>query len=162
MKEKILTTGELKKRIDRLKEEGKTVVFTNGCFDILHVGHVRYLEEAKKLGDVLVLGLNSDSSVRAIKGPRRPVVPEEDRACVMAALESIDFVTLFDEETPLHLIETLEPHIIVKGGDWSLERIVGRDLVESRGGRVVVIPEIPGSSTTNIIEKILNTRDDGQ
>lgn len=162
MKEKILTTGELKKRIDRLKEEGKTVVFTNGCFDILHVGHVRYLEEAKKLGDVLVLGLNSDSSVRAIKGPRRPVVPEEDRACVMAALESIDFVTLFDEETPLHLIETLEPHIIVKGGDWSPERIVGRDLVESLGGRVVVIPEIPGSSTTNIIEKILNTRDDGE
>lgn len=154
MNDKIVSWDTLKERIETLKGEGKTIVFTNGCFDILHVGHVRYLDEAKNLGDVLVLGLNSDASIGRIKGSLRPIVPQDERAAVMAALESVDFVALFDEDTPLGLIEYLEPHILVKGGDWTEEEVVGRESVRSRGGRVVIIPETKGASTTNIIEKI--------
>ena len=150
----ILSRDGLKAEIEALHRQGKKIVFTNGCFDILHVGHVRYLREAKKEGDVLVLALNSDSSVRAIKGEQRPIVPEEERADVMAALESVDYVTIFEELTPLELIETLKPDVLIKGGDWEEDKIVGRDAVRRWGGQVIVIPEIKGASTTNIVEKI--------
>jgi rfaE bifunctional protein nucleotidyltransferase chain/domain len=154
--ENIIAREKLKERLDILKGEGKTIVFTNGCFDIIHAGHVRYLSEAKKLGDILVLALNSDSSVRLIKGDERPIVPEEERAIVVGSLKSVDYVTVFDEETPLRLIEYLRPHILVKGGDWKEENVVGRDAVREWGGEVVIIPEVKGASTTNIIEKIRN------
>jgi rfaE bifunctional protein nucleotidyltransferase chain/domain len=154
--ENILSREILKEKLKSLKSEGKKIVFTNGCFDIIHAGHVRYLKEAKKLGDILVLALNSDSSVKAIKGDERPIVPEEERAIVVGSLESVDYVTLFDEETPLRLIEYLRPHILVKGGDWDEENVVGRDTVREWGGKVVIIPEVKGASTTNIIEKIRN------
>jgi D-beta-D-heptose 7-phosphate kinase/D-beta-D-heptose 1-phosphate adenosyltransferase len=153
---KILSRKALKKEIDRLRGEGKKIAFTNGCFDILHVGHVRYLREAAKTGDVLVLALNSDASVRAIKGDKRPLIPEGERADVAAALESVNYVTLFDELTPLKLIEYLQPDVIVKGGDWAEENVVGRDAVKEWGGSVVIVPETPGASTTNIVEKIMS------
>ena len=152
---KITPRNELKAKIDRLKREGKTVVFTNGCFDILHAGHTRYLREARKLGDALILALNSDSSVRSIKGPMRPIVPEAERAEVVAALDSVDYVTVFDELTPLELIEFLRPDVIVKGGDWAEKDIVGAETVRKWGGRVAIMPEIEGASTTNIIDKVL-------
>lgn len=151
---KIYSREELKKIIDRHRQEGKKIVFTNGCFDILHVGHTRYLTEAKKQGDILILGLNSDESVRSLKGKERPMIPENERADVIAALESVDYVTIFHELTPLELIEYLKPDIIVKGGDWKEEDVVGRESVTKWGGRVIIIPEVKGSSTTNIIEKI--------
>ena len=152
---KIVTWEELKKAVERHRNEGKTIVFTNGCFDILHVGHVQYLQEARKMGDLLILGLNSDASVRAIKGEKRPLVPQAERAEVVAALTTVDYVTLFDETTPLRLIEFLRPDCLVKGGDWKEASVVGGDLVRSRGGRVVIIPLTEGASTTNIVEKIL-------
>ncbi|MDD5712923.1 MAG: D-glycero-beta-D-manno-heptose 1-phosphate adenylyltransferase [Smithellaceae bacterium] len=151
---KILARTDLKKELDRLRAAGKKIAFTNGCFDILHVGHVRYLREAKKMGDVLVLAMNSDTSVRALKGDKRPIVPEQERADVIAALESVDYVTIFDELTPLALMVYLKPDVIIKGGDWKEEDIVGRAEVKSWGGKVAVIPEIKGASTTNIVEKI--------
>ena len=152
---KITPRNELKAKVDRLKREGKKVVFTNGCFDILHAGHTRYLREARKLGDALILALNSDSSVRSIKGPMRPIVPEAERAEVVAALDSVDYVTVFDELTPLELIEFLRPDVIVKGGDWAEKDIVGAETVRKWGGRVAIMPEIEGASTTNIIDKVL-------
>jgi len=152
---KITPRNELKAKIDRLKREGKKVVFTNGCFDILHAGHTRYLREARKLGDALILALNSDSSVRSIKGPMRPIVPEAERAEVVASLDSVDYVTVFDELTPLELIEFLQPDVIVKGGDWAEKDIVGAKAVRKWGGRVAIMPEIEGASTTNIIDKVL-------
>ncbi len=155
MNNKILTKEELKKILEALRRQGRKIAFTNGCFDILHVGHVRYLRVAKKTADVLVLALNSDISVRTIKGEKRPLVPQDERADVVAALESIDYVTLFDEPTPLALIEYLRPDVLIKGGDWAEENIVGRDAVKSWGGEVVVIPETEGASTTNIIDKVL-------
>jgi rfaE bifunctional protein nucleotidyltransferase chain/domain len=151
---KLFPKEALKERLDKLHQAGQTIVFTNGCFDILHVGHVRYLREAKKLGNVLVLALNSDASVRAIKGEKRPLVPEDERADIMAALESIDYVILFDDPTPQGLIEYLQPDILVKGGDWAEEAIAGADFVKTAGGRVVTIPLTEGRSTTNIVEKI--------
>jgi len=152
---KITPRNELKAKIDRLKRKGKKVVFTNGCFDILHAGHTRYLREARKLGDALILALNSDSSVRSIKGPMRPIVPEAERAEVVASLDSVDYVTVFDELTPLELIEFLQPDVIVKGGDWAEKDIVGAKAVRKWGGRVAIMPEIEGASTTNIIDKVL-------
>ncbi len=152
---KIVSWEELKSELEKRRQEGKIIAFTNGCFDILHVGHVRYLREARKLGDLLVLGLNSDASVRAIKGEKRPLVPQAERAEVLASLESVDFVTFFDEATPLKLIEFLRPDRLVKGGDWSEADVVGGDAVRSWGGKVVIAPLIPGVSTTNIVEKVL-------
>ena len=152
---KITPRNELKATVDRLKREGKKVVFTNGCFDILHAGHTRYLRDARKLGDALILALNSDSSVRSIKGPMRPIVPEAERAEVVASLDSVDYVTVFDELTPLELIEFLQPDVIVKGGDWAEKDIVGAEAVRKWGGRVAIMPEIEGASTTNIIDKVL-------
>ena len=151
---KILTWKELKREADRLRGEGKKIAFTNGCFDILHVGHVRYLQEARRTVDILILGLNSDASVRAIKGDRRPLVPQQERAEVVAALATVDYVTVFDETTPLKLIEHLRPDCIVKGGDWQEEAVVGWDAVRSWGGKVVIVPMTEGTSTTGIVEKI--------
>lgn len=155
MRKRILSKEKLKGELDRLRHEGKRVVFTNGCFDILHAGHVQYLNEARKFGDVLVVGLNSDRSVRSIKGDSRPVTPQDDRAYVVVSLKSVDYVTIFDEDTPLHLIEYLEPHVLVKGGDWSEDRVVGGESVVKRGGSVKIIPFVNGRSTTSLIEKIL-------
>ena len=130
------------------------VVFTNGCFDVLHAGHAIYLAEAKKLGDLLVVGLNTDSSVRKLKGESRPINNENDRAIVLSALKSVDYVCLFDEETPFNLIETCLPDYLVKGGDYSIESIVGADIVIDNGGKVLTIPLVEGKSSTNIINKI--------
>lgn len=138
----------------RLRAEGRTVVFTNGVFDLLHPGHVRYLADARRLGDALIVGVNSDRSVRGIKGPERPITPEAERAEVLAALASVDAVVVFDEETPHELISRLQPDILVKGADWAADDIVGRDIVEARGGRVVRIPLAPGYSTTAILARI--------
>ena len=137
------------------RQKGRSVVFTNGCFDLLHVGHVKYLQKARRLGDLLVLGLNSDDSIRRLKGPRRPLIEQDERAHILAALDCIDYLVIFDEDTPLELIETLRPKILVKGGDYSPEGVVGKDLVESYGGRVELIQFVDGRSTSNIIEKIL-------
>jgi rfaE bifunctional protein nucleotidyltransferase chain/domain len=145
----ILSREDLKKELKRLEERGKRIVFTNGCFDILHVGHVRYLREAKALGDVLVVGINSDDSVGMLK-PGRPVTPEDQRAEVLASLVMVDYVTVFDEETPYDLINLLKPDVLVKGGDWKKEDIVGADLVPE----VHSLPFTSGMSTTNIINKI--------
>jgi rfaE bifunctional protein nucleotidyltransferase chain/domain len=141
--------NELKQRVEKLKTEGKKLVFTNGCFDIIHAGHIRYLKEAKALGDVLIVGLNSDKSVSAIK-PGRPVNPQDQRAEVLSSLEMVDYVTLFDEETPYELIKLLQPDILVKGGDWKKEEIVGSDIAR----QTFSLPYIHGISTTEIIERI--------
>ena len=151
---KILDRKTLQEKLDALRKENKKIAFTNGCFDILHVGHVRYLREAKKTADVLVLALNSDSSVQSIKGEKRPLVPEEERAEILAALEFIDFVIIFPELTPLELINYLKPDIIIKGADWPENKVVGGDNVKKWGGRVILIPIVEGKSTTNIVEKI--------
>ena len=155
MSEKILEREALKETAHSLKEGGNKIVFTNGCFELLHIGHVQYLQAARAEGDVLVVGMNSDHSVRQIKGPRRPVVPENERAEVLASLACVDFVSLFDEPDPLEIIRSLLPDVLVKGADWAEDAIVGRDIVEAHGGRVVRIPLTQGASTTSIIEKIL-------
>ena len=134
---------------------GETLVFTNGCFDILHPGHVDYLERARSLGSHLAVGLNSDASVRRLKGPSRPVNDERSRALVLAGLACVDHVVIFNEDTPWELIRKLRPQILVKGGDWPVERIVGRELVQERGGQVLSLPVLPGYSTTNIVQQIL-------
>jgi len=155
VKDKIVNREQLHRELVRLRTEGKKIVFTNGCFDILHVGHARYLKEAKETGDILVLALNSDSSVKAIKGGKRPLIPEEERAYMIASLEVVDYVTIFSETTPLELIEYLRPDILVKGGDWAEDKVVGRESVREWGGKVVIVPEIKNASTTNIVEKII-------
>ncbi len=137
------------------RARGRTIVFTNGCFDIIHAGHAHYLQEAKALGDVLVVGVNTDSSVRELKGPTRPVVPQDDRAYVVAALASVDYVCLFDEPTPYELVAVVQPDVLVKGAGYSRANIVGADLVEARGGKVVALPELPGRSTRAIIARII-------
>jgi rfaE bifunctional protein nucleotidyltransferase chain/domain len=146
---KILDRHELKAVVDRLKAKGKKIVFTNGCFDIIHIGHVRYLKEARALGDVLVIGLNSDKSVSSIK-PNRPVNPQTHRAEVLSSLEMIDYVVLFDEETPYELIKLIQPDVLVKGGDWKKEEIVGSDIAKE----TCSLPYFEGVSTTGIIERI--------
>lgn len=145
---------ELKDIIVQAKAAGKRIVFTNGCFDIIHKGHVRYLREAKKLGDILVVGLNSDQSVKRIK-PGRPINNEEDRAEVLSSLEMVDYVVIFEEDTPYELIKFLRPHILVKGGDWKVEDIIGSDLVE----RTISLPYVEGVSTTEIIKRIGELKD---
>ena len=133
-------------------------MFTNGCFDILHRGHVEYLHQARSLGDALVVGVNTDASVETLKGPGRPVVPQGDRALVLAALESVDFVALFQEDTPRALIAQLLPDVLVKGGDYSVDRVAGREEVEKAGGRVIILPYIQGRSTTQILQRIQGPR----
>jgi len=155
MKQKIKARKELLRIINDLKAERKRIVFTNGCFDLLHIGHVRYLEEAKALGDVLVVGVNSDASVRKLKGPKRPVLPEAERAEILSGLGCVDYITLFDEMDPLKLITSLRPNVLVKGGDWTKEQTVGKEVVERSGGEVVIIPFVKGASTSTLIETIL-------
>ena len=150
----LYTREELITQRERWLTEGKTVVFTNGCYDLLHPGHIRLLEQARSLGDVLILALNSDASVRRSKGPGRPMIPEADRAALAAVLEAVDAVVLFDEETPRELIAAILPDILIKGADWS-HFIAGREEVEAAGGKVATIPLQPGFSTTNIVERIL-------
>jgi D-beta-D-heptose 7-phosphate kinase/D-beta-D-heptose 1-phosphate adenosyltransferase len=141
--------------IEAEKARGKKVVFTNGCFDLLHVGHVRYLQKARTYGDLLVLGLNSDASVQRLKGEKRPLIGQKERAHILAALDCIDYVVIFDEDTPLRLLQALKPSVLVKGGDYTPDKVVGKDLVESYGGRIELVEFVDGRSTTNIIEKIL-------
>jgi len=153
---KIVSQQELVQMTAREKRAGRRVVFTNGCFDLLHPGHVRCLAEARALGDVLVVAINSDSSVRCNKGPERPLVVEQDRAEVLAALASVDYVTIFDEPTPRELISRVLPSVLVKGADWALDQVAGREEVEAAGGRVVYIPLAPGYSTTKLVQRIRN------
>jgi len=151
----VVSPKELVKIREQARQRGQTVVFTNGCFDLLHRGHVEYLRQAKALGDLLVVGLNSDRSVRQLKGRGRPLTPEEDRAQVLAALEMVDYICVFDEETPAQLIAAVVPDVLVKGGDYRVGEIVGRDTVGAAGGRVVVVREMEGFSTQGLIERIL-------
>ncbi len=137
-----------------LRASGKKLVFTNGCFDILHIGHIRYLEEAKKCGDILVVALNSDASVRDLKGPSRPLQNEKDRAEILDALNAVDHTLIFDQATPLNVIKTLSPDVLVKGGDWPIDQIVGSEFVLSQGGQVKSLNFVEGRSTTNVVEKI--------
>ncbi|HEY6010375.1 MAG TPA: D-glycero-beta-D-manno-heptose 1-phosphate adenylyltransferase [Nitrospirota bacterium] len=152
---KIMTSHELIPLLDILRATGKKIVFTNGCFDLIHTGHTRYLSKAKSFGDILIVAVNSDSSVRAIKGDKRPVTAESDRMETLAALEVVDFVVLFSEPDPYRIISELRPDVLVKGGDWPVEKIIGRDVVESRGGKVVSVGYLEGASTTGIIERIV-------
>lgn len=154
MNSKLKSRRALAEITRRLQRQGKRIIFTNGCFDILHVGHVDYLSNARKLGEVLVIGLNSDDSVRRLKGAGRPINKEKDRARVLSSLSFVDFIAIFDEDTPKKLIEKLSPDVLVKGGDWKKKYIVGAEFVKSHGGRVVTIPFVKGYSTTSLIEKM--------
>jgi len=151
----IVSLPELVPIVAGLKQAGRRIVFTNGCFDILHVGHVRYLKSAKALGGALIVGLNSDKSVKRIKGDKRPIVPERERAELLSSIRFVDYVVLFDEPDPYNTIAAIKPDILVKGGDWSLENIVGRDIVESYGGEVHTLPFIEGASSSRMIEDII-------
>lgn len=155
--DKIVDRAKLIERVEELKNAGRRIVFTNGCFDILHMGHITYLNEARGLGDILVVGVNTDASVRRLKGSKRPIIAEEERSHVLAALECVDFVVLFDEDTPLELIEAVKPAILVKGADYKKEEVVGWDVVESYGGEVILIPVVGALSTSSIIERIRNS-----
>ena len=152
---KVLSIQELRSERSALQKQQKKIVFTNGVFDIIHRGHIEYLIKAKALGDTLVVGLNTDSSVHRIKGDKRPIVGEDDRAFVVANLSPVDYVCLFEEDTPLNLITAIVPDILVKGADWSVDAIVGKDVVEKAGGRVMAIEFIPDRSTTSIIDTVL-------
>ncbi len=152
--EKIFARKDLKTKIDAARNAGKKIIFTNGCFDIIHAGHTHYLAKAKALGDVLVVAVNSDASVRGIKGEKRPLVPEDERAEVIAALGCVDFVVIFEEPDPQALVDLLRPDVLVKGGDWREEDVIGRESVASWGGKVIIIPHKKGLSTTNIVERI--------
>jgi len=154
MKIKIWSPEELAEELRKQQGQGRKIVFTNGCFDLLHVGHVRYLQEAKALADLLVVAVNSDRSVRRLKGPNRPIQLENHRAEILNALQCVDYVIVFDEDTPYSLIERLKPDVLVKGADWENKIIVGRDIVEQAGGCVKTIPYIEGNSSTALIDKI--------
>lgn len=154
MKEKIKTLSKLKLIVEKMRKEGKKIVFTNGCFDLLHRGHIRYLRRAKALGDALIVGLNSDQSVRAIKGKTRPLLPQAERAEILSALEFVDYIIIFKEPSPASLILRLKPDLQVKGGNYRKEEVREKEAVESYGGKVVVVKEEKGYSTTNLIEKI--------
>lgn len=151
---KTIPYNEINNIADQLKADGKTVVFTNGCFDILHAGHVRYLKAAKELGDCLILGLNSDQSVRAIKGPTRPINHQDDRAEVLSALSAVDYVVIFDQPTAENLVTEIKPTIYVKGGDYNIKDLPEAAIVAKYGGQTILIPEVPGRSSSNIIKKI--------
>ena len=151
---KIVPCNQIASRLEAIRP-GKTVVFTNGCFDILHQGHVDYLQKARALGDLLCVGLNSDASVKSIKGDKRPIVPENERAFVLAGLACVDFVILFAEPDPYTLIKLVKPDILIKGADWSKDKVIGADFVESYGGRVALMPLVEGRSSTNIIQTVL-------
>jgi D-beta-D-heptose 7-phosphate kinase/D-beta-D-heptose 1-phosphate adenosyltransferase len=155
MSVKVMTKDQLVPLLQAARTQGKRIVFTNGCFDLMHIGHTRYLQAAKALGDVLVVGVNSDASVRSLnKAPDRPVVTEAQRAEVLAALGCVDYVAIFSEPDPLNLITAVQPDVLVKGGDWDIDRIIGRGVVEQRGGVVRTIPLVPDMSTTSLIQQI--------
>ena len=155
MPDKVVSTARLTPLLDQARREKKRIVFTNGCFDLMHIGHTRYLEAAKALGDLLVVGVNSDASAKSLnKAPDRPIVGEAQRAEVVAALGCVDYVVLFPEPDPLNLITALQPDVLVKGGDWAIDRIIGREVVDRRGGTVKTIPLVPGMSTTALIQRI--------
>ncbi len=158
MRNKINDPQTLLEKLKRKKKNGKRIVFTNGCFDLIHIGHTRYLTQAKELGDILVVAINSDQSVKSIKGNKRPIIPQFERAEVLAALEAVDYVAIFDELDPHKIISCLKPDILVKGGDWKKESVIGREIVESNGGEVIIIPFIDGVSTSKIVEKIQGMR----
>ena len=151
---KIIAYNEIQKITEKLKADGKTIVFTNGCFDILHVGHVRYLQAARELGDCLILGLNSDQSVRNLKGPTRPINQQDDRAEVVSALFAVDYVVIFDQPTAENLVAVIKPAIYVKGGDYNIKDLPESTLVAQYGGQTILIPEVPGRSTSNVIKKM--------
>ena len=153
---RVLTAADLKSSLQHYRSENKKIVFTNGCFDLLHIGHVTYLEEAKKLADVLIVGVNSDSSVAKLKGPSRPLQNENDRSRILAALKAVDHTIVFSEETPLELIKLIKPDVLVKGGDWKIAQIVGSEFVMSYGGTVKSLNFVAGKSTTALIEKSKN------
>jgi rfaE bifunctional protein nucleotidyltransferase chain/domain len=155
MRSKILKLSDLVKVLESLREAGKRIVFTNGCFDILHAGHVRYLTAARSKGDALVLGLNSDVSVKSIKPENRPIVSQDQRAEVLAGLTCVDYITIFDDPDPLVLIQTIKPDVLIKGADWKETDIIGSDVVKSYGGKVIRIEVVPGISTSRIIQRIL-------
>jgi D-beta-D-heptose 7-phosphate kinase/D-beta-D-heptose 1-phosphate adenosyltransferase len=155
--EKILDREELATVVNNHRESGKKIVFTNGCFDLLHVGHVKYLQKARSFGDLLILGLNSDDSVKRLKGEKRPLIRENERAHILAALDCVDLVTIFNEDTPLELISLLKPDVLVKGGDYSIDGVIGRDLVESWGGTVQLVEFVGGRSTTSLIDQIIDS-----
>lgn len=157
IEQKIQDAAQLRETLDGWRAEGQKIVFTNGCFDLLHYGHLHYLAQARDLGDRLVVGLNSSASVQRLKGPSRPINDEATRAHLLAALEVVDAVAFFDTDTPLELIQTVQPDVLVKGGDWKPEQIVGSGLVLARGGKVLSLPFVDGYSTTNIERKILNS-----
>ncbi len=152
----IVSLQELLEILEKERSNGKKVIFTNGCFDLLHAGHVDYLEKAKTLGDILIVAINSDSSVKRIKGNKRPIISQEQRAKLVDSLKFVDFVILFEEDTPEKLIKAIKPDILVKGGDWKIEKIVGREFVESYGGKVVTISFKYSISTTKIVERIIS------
>lgn len=152
----VFSVQELSVIVRKLQGDGKKIVFTNGVFDILHRGHVQYLNQARELGDLLVVAVNSDESVKRIKGEKRPVVPEGDRAFVISNLKSVDYVCVFGEDTPYETIKSIQPDVLVKGADWKIEDVVGKDIVEARGGKVVTIDYMEGRSTTNIINRIIS------
>jgi rfaE bifunctional protein nucleotidyltransferase chain/domain len=154
LKNKILTRNELDDILDQIREKRLTIVFTNGCFDILHKGHIRYLADASELADVFIVGLNTDSSVKRLKGPNRPLQDQESRAISLSALVFVDYVVMFGEDTPLELLKIIKPNILAKGGDYQIEAIVGFDLVSSYGGKVISLPLVKGYSTTSIIKRI--------
>ena len=153
--DKIITFPEISKKVLKWRKDGHSLVFTNGCFDLLHAGHVWYLQRAANFGDILIIGLNSDSSVRKIKGPSRPIMSQTDRAFLLSAIEVIDCVIIFEEENPKRLIENIRPDVLVKGGDYLREEIIGSDIVEKNGGRVEVVNFLEGESTTRIVNLIL-------
>ncbi|HEV3254384.1 MAG TPA: D-glycero-beta-D-manno-heptose 1-phosphate adenylyltransferase [Candidatus Acidoferrales bacterium] len=154
----VVSQDELILHVRGRKRNGEQVVFTNGCFDLLHPGHVRLLEQARALGSFLIVAINSDASVRGMKGPGRPVIPEEERAEILAGMASVDYVTVFDEPTPRELIARVLPDVLVKGSDWGVDEVVGREEVEGAGGRVISIPLEPGYSTTGLIERVCQPR----
>jgi len=154
LRTKIIPYNKIAELSENLHNQGKRIIFTNGCFDILHLGHVLYLESAKAMGDVLIVGLNGDASVKRLKGNERPIIPEDERALVLAALETVDYVCIFEQDTPYELIDLIKPNVLVKGGDWPIDKIVGADIVQKAGGDVCSLHYVTGLSSTNIIERI--------
>ncbi|MBX7244578.1 MAG: D-glycero-beta-D-manno-heptose 1-phosphate adenylyltransferase [Candidatus Sumerlaeaceae bacterium] len=153
---RVLPQAELAVLLESRRSKGQKIVFTNGVFDLIHTGHLRYLAEARALGDLLVVAVNSDDSVRRLKGPKRPIISERERAKILAALEVVDYVTSFNEDTPFNVINLLQPDVLVKGGDYTPDTVVGKDIVEARGGRVVCIPLVVGKSSSNVIQRVLD------
>jgi len=158
MQSKLKSLSELKSIAQSLKSSGKKLVTTNGVFDILHVGHVRYLSQAKSLGDILIVGINSDTSVRKIKGPERPINPEQDRAEILSSLEPVDYILIFSEQTPVKWLSEIKPDIHVKGGDYTQDKIIEKDVVESSGGKIIILPLVKGKSTTGILQKLTSSK----